>query len=436
MSFSLKRKARDAFGVGRYNMLSTPPFENEGASLDIYKEYHNRCSENFYGRTRFSLDRVTCIINEGGIKTTEAIAKDIKISIVSAFIKGPRNLSKIPGKKPTHSQLEVDLLEGEDKSRMIIRPTKHFSFTKWKRRRMMELKKAISNAPDIICFPEFSFPPLIGETDFVGYTNKVSYINLMAEFEREMIYVIKDSFQQGVPVNRPFIFMGSYHCPIDYYNLGVIYPLGDKIDTHNVFYRKQSMGKEPEDIPASTKFPIFHRKRFPASRANERFRVPPEVSFCTYLVNGLRIGVLICADLVDLNQFLNMVRLNSSRTERIPLDFILIPSYNSNEVLKSMSRELSFLCSTTVIYSNANPYYPEFPCSEIYCCGYNTAEMKEIGFVDDSLILSDTGDEKVLKSSNVRTILFNGQALNDFRAQFRKYEARLSQSSRAFVYPR
>jgi hypothetical protein len=137
---------------------------------------------------------------------------------------------------------------------------------------------------------------------------------------------------------------------------------------------------DEKDI-ASTRLltpPILLRKRFPARRVGEEARVPAGQVFNVFEREFGRIAVLICSDIIDVNQFLTIMQINRTKGLHQTIDYVIVPSFNKSRALSNICRHLSAVSSNTVIVVNANHYLAEFPDTELYCCGFDSSELETL----------------------------------------------------------
>ena len=253
----------------------------------------------------------------------------------------------------------------------------NYDRSSWLKVRERELEVALKPPtgfvkPQIICFGELAYPPPAA----VDFATGVDYVSQFGrrqvQFESRMRQVCED-YAPGVD---PFLFLGSYHCPITLYNVGMVMPRGMRgygpMDMQ-VTARRLQRDKEPYHVRNTTpiSLPISHRKRFPAKRASEQTRVPPDNQFRVFATPIGRVAILICSDIVDMNQFLFIARYNDSMIKVDRIDYVLVPSYNTSQSLVDMCRQLSEIAATTVLLVNANADDDEkgFPATSIHCCG-------------------------------------------------------------------
>jgi hypothetical protein len=178
----------------------------------------------------------------------------------------------------------------------------------------------------------------------------------------------------------PFVHLGSYHCLMTLYNVGVSYPWGPSTDRQDCKITREAFDKKVDEVDVKISYdriaaPIFQRKRYPARSIPEHTRVPATRDFDIYTMPFGKVAMLICSDVVDLNQSLSVVRYNRTSRSQPPIDFVLVPSYNRSPVLVSMCRELSFFANATVVLVNANPKDVGAPPTDIFCCGHSFDEL-------------------------------------------------------------
>lgn len=248
----------------------------------------------------------------------------------------------------------------------------------WKDDRLSELKAALKFKPNIICFPEFSYPPPhYPEAEGLKLSDEKAAAGRRGEFEKSALALVGKS--------EIFLCLGSYHCPMSLYNISVIYPWGPhqwmraqhvKNDTSTTEFG--GIEKEPLIVRNDFEAPAIYRKRFPAQKLGEQVRTPAGRKVDVFHSGVGNILVLICSDVLDLNQFLMIVHENQNQPD---YDCILIPSYNPSPMFSDLCRDLSAFAATTVIVANArDSSRRDFPPSEIYVCGDNTEELNSSSF--------------------------------------------------------
>ncbi len=343
-----------------------------------FLSYEKQCRLNLFTRTSLSLDRVEFDLS--GPQQDRQLPERVKLALISSSILGPYRRN-VDGQKEEVPGEEIDLASADRGSRKIMRTPAAYNPAAWKKKRLEEFRVALENKADIVCFPEFAYPQPPNRRDRDQYKVRRAYGDHVADFEERIRTEIRD-IEDYTEFTAPFICLGSYHCPEDYFNLGVVYPYGAKSENLEGKVIKRSLldpSVTETAFDETFNTPLLHRKRYPARRMGETARIPNEVEFYTYRRHGLRIAILICSDVVDLNQFMNLIRLNSVRRDNNPIDLILVPSYNNSPIMRSMCRELSFLASTMVAYVNANPTIPDsFPGTEFFTCGQDSEELKDL----------------------------------------------------------
>jgi hypothetical protein len=269
-----------------------------------------------------------------------------------------------------------DLRETSYRDECTLAQAEHVKvFEDWEDKRLRELSFALGddakNPPHVICFGEFAYPPVwragrpgwepAGIRDAILKRNK---------FEQQIVARLADVAWQ------PFVHLGSYHCPMTLYNVGVTYPWGKSLESHECTVAREPR-EDQDKSPPETEYvtaPVLHRKRFPARRRGENTRVPSSRDFDIYKLPIGRVANLICSDIVDINQFLSLARYNNANAED-PIDIVLVPSFNMSDSFNDMCRQLSYLANTVVVVCNA--HQPKFPKSQIYACGLGYEELKK-----------------------------------------------------------
>lgn len=322
----------------------------------------------------------------------------------------------------------------------------NYNRSAWLEYRANELKAALTppksfGKPNIVCFGELAYPPPPA-ADFATGVEYVTHVGRrQAHFERRIRSVVDDHAGGAIP----FLFLGSYHCPITLYNVGMVVPHGitdGQIDMHATKLRLNlTSTPEIEETTRKVSVPIPHRKRFPAKRASEQTRVPPDNRFRLFLTPVGRVAILICSDVVDMNQFLFIVRYNDSMAKVHRIDFVLVPSYNTSRALLEMCRQLSEMAATTVLVVNANHYDANngFPHTSIFCCGksFSSKQADDPGQVPELEFLQvkvkDLSHAETQDTSRITWFRFETKAFQNFvnqTADAMKAELNLSTNER------
>ena len=373
--------------------------QNGEVTSQRHSEFISRLMKNIFGRTAHSLDTVEYKLAAGASRT-QAPPSELTIASVASAI----NCFGENG--------ELKACTFED-SRKVCLASEHYDRDLWindrerELRTVLKLSQKLDVEPDIVCFPELSYPPPSNRTysriepttyreELVNtYFDRSSYGRNRDDYEKRMIGLLNGH-------GEPFTFLGSFHCPFDFYNIGIIYPLGAR--THTL--KAEASGKYLDDHSTDNKPiqwklspPILYRKRFPARRLNEFTRVPSNFEFHTYSVSGLRMGVMICSDVLDANQLLNVARVNAFGTVHNKIDVIMVPSYNESPRLVSMCRELSYLARNIVVYVNANDQKvtsdeepSPIPKSTIFVAGFEPHELQQLGAKSASILIDQVSE--------------------------------------------
>ncbi|MCX7362146.1 MAG: hypothetical protein NTV97_09825, partial [Alphaproteobacteria bacterium] len=332
----------------------------------------------------------------------------------------PRKISGKKVKKKVSKRNPDFVLRQHRDDCVLCEPASDFKIANWQRERLDELVEAHEAAPQgwerphIICFGELAYPPPPAAVFAAG----VDYVKQFGRYQVEFEQDVRKTLHSFSSATRPFLFLGSYHCPITLYNVGMIMPRGGQevIDMRVVSRVLTRDGFVTTTKDEEIRAPIPHRKRFPAKRDSEQTRVPPDNAFRVFATPVGRVAVLICSDIIDLNQFLLVARYNDSAGKMDRIDFVLVPSHNTSPKLLQMCQQLSWLAVTTVIIVNANgganSAYPE---TTVYCCGKSLmikGEKKSrlLEVVSKSLIHSGKG---IRRHSKITWFRFRSQQLAD-----------------------
>lgn len=287
---------------------------------------------------------------------------------------------------------------------MLCEAAPRYDRGSWIDARARELEAALRPpgglaSPQIVCFGELAYPP----PDATAFATSVEYVNQFGRHQAEFEERIRKVCANHASAEDTFLFLGSYRCPITLYNVGMVAPRGAlaRLLQMEITGRRLTRDKLPEPTretkPVSV--PIAHRKRFPAKRANEHTRVPPDNQFRVFGTPVGRVAVLICSDVVDLNQFLFIVRYNDSMGKADRINYVLVPSYNNSSSLVAMCKQLSEIAAVTVmiVNANANANVEEeekekgkdnvdtadrktrtFPVTSMHCCGHSVRSPKSV----------------------------------------------------------
>jgi len=281
----------------------------------------------------------------------------------------------VGGTKDTNPDLDLRLQAFRDQTK-LFRPVRGQGSDSWAAERLKELDAALEADPHVICFGELAYPPpQLPEGG--GWTTQdvEEAVQRRQRFETQVVKRLRKAKRP------PFVFLGSYHCLMTLYNIGVMYPWGDstkEVPIDIIVEHLEDADPEYKIPNAPVKAPILYQKRFPARRAGESTRIPHGQAIDVFNMPFGRVGVFICSDVLDLNQFLAISNRNRAANRHNPLDLILIPSLNTSPKLASMCRELSFLATTTVVMVNANHHNDGYPDTELFCCGFDAKALMEI----------------------------------------------------------
>lgn len=254
----------------------------------------------------------------------------------------------------------------------LMAATAKYNSDAWIEARLKELKAALRKDPHIICFPEFAYPPPTSAVEGGWTVDEInSAVSIRFDFEQKVRAALK--------AKNVFVCLGSFHCPMTLYNVGVIYPWGaHRHALASYGLSRMKLGDHGRVLPYEEPFedeirtPILYRKRFPARKIGENARVPPRREVNVFECAFGKVLVLICSDLLDLNQFLMIVR---EGIEKRDFDYIVVPSYNPGRSFGTICRDLSGLAATTVIVASAADKTVKLTPSEVYVCGEAAGEL-------------------------------------------------------------
>jgi predicted amidohydrolase len=297
-----------------------------------------------------------------------------------------------------------------DGGRLLKPRPDHFRYDKWAAARLAELDRALEHKPHMICFPEFAYPPGPDpkeggwSIDEIGQT-----VGRRVEFEQEALKRLEG--------RNVFLVLGSFHCLMTLYNVAVIYPWGNHRHGGTevrVEHRETSdsgvIYSAPKKIPERVRAPVMYRKRFPARKVGEQTRVPAGQGINIFECDFGKVMVLICSDVLDLNQFMMIVRENILERD---IDFIVIPAYNPAESFHDICRDLSALSGATVIVANATDEAIGLTDSEVFVCGDTPAELKTSEFRERRDLVKVTEDKR--PEGSIRIFDIKLKALKDAR---------------------
>lgn len=416
---------------GRYvhHKLDKNPFR---LSQDEISKFFDDTILNCFGRTFYS---------------SEQIDYDLK-----PILKRQRRPSRELDLVMVSSEIDVKEKNGDlvpksfEDLRKILVPGDELFRRRWHDSRKSELTGATAKFegsefhPEIICFPEFAYPPPAdartyarGE-EILGHRNADRGASAIARkmdvantyIDRSSYGRNRASFEGMVTTTlegkgEPFVFMGSFHCPFDFYNVGVIFPLGGSIEPEKV--QLASRDKYGDLITTSINPPLLTRKRFPSRRLEEYTRVPANNDIQTFMYHDVHIAVVICSDVLDINQLFFLSKLSADRSAQPAVDVILVPSFNYSRAHVTMCRELSFLTNCFVVMVNANDQLringedirdkqklgTELN-SDVFLCGYSMRDLIDFEWADAGMsppvqLIEETETESVTGSRTYRVRL-------------------------------
>jgi hypothetical protein len=349
--------------------------KNGKVSREGWRRYDRRMRANLLGRTGLAL----CfrdIFKPDAVKTVKLETNTrIKIACISStfWLDDPTETKKGDPSADLRMKVYPDwcyLAEsvGDEADKATER---------WMEERLEELKIAIDAEADVICFGEFAYPP--PPVDPSGSTIEAMQrcIDRRKDFETRVIDMIEEARENNKSY-QPFVFLGSYHCLLTMYGIGIVYPWGTN-RTEVMASTSDDIGNDEQDVKSKVEklnAPVLYRKRFPARRVGESTRVPATMNVDVYETSFGRVAIMLCSDVLDLNQFM-AIRRHNANSQRGPIDFVLVPSYNRSTKLASMCRELSYAARCAVVLVNANPKRPDFPGTDIYVCGLTASQLRK-----------------------------------------------------------
>lgn len=365
-------------GDGRYNQ-NVPQGYRGLPGEDPWRDYLSLLLRNLLGRTgliyntrEFRLRREPGAAPAGPEPVEDpgylADRGTIRIACISSPI-------VVGGAQNANPELDLRLQSFRDQTK-LFRPVRGQGGDAWAAERLKELDAALEGDPHVICFGELAYPPP-ELPEGGGWTTQ----DIEEAVRRRQNFEAQVKRRLAKARRPPFVFLGSYHCLMTLYNIGVMYPWGSSTKEVPVDILVEHLEHSDPEYQMSNvpvKPPILYQKRFPARRAGEATRIPHGQAIDVFNMPFGRIGVFICSDVLDLNQFLAITNRNRAANRHNPLDFILIPSLNTSPKLASMCRELSFIATTTVIMVNANHHNNGYPDTELFCCGFDAKALTGI----------------------------------------------------------
>lgn len=338
--------------------------------------------------TKFSFDEETVDHGEEGVLSSDKGDTE-KFRIVSIETQLCRQEEILGGR-------EALLYNTEVSGGALVGPIDENKAQQFYNDRVDQLSKALKKKPDFISFCEFAFP-FVDIPSHMGETPVDLFLPETEQGVEEAVTLaatnIRDAaLEKSKSKKMPFICYGSLHCLTSRYNLGVVSPGGALENdwemkakrTYPFDDSRETIAKEPR-IGGG---PILHKKRFPARRAGECARVPDDHKFRLYRHRLGLICVLICSDIMDLNQFANIIRLNQKLDkigDRDRIFMVVVPTYNFSPVILESCKDLSLFARTNVLVTNAcgeretstvGKMPQSSPPSEFFFMGRTHAELR------------------------------------------------------------
>jgi len=244
-----------------------------------------------------------------------------------------------------HAQL---YLETHPDNYRVLGPTSRFNAEEWTNRIDKLLCDAYALNPDVVVLPEFAFPQLIELQGVYGESD--------VEQAKRLGSVLKTKFKDTMNLknaDQVFGVLGTFHCRRALLNQAVVAPSG----CDPVKYEKQIIEHTMSDAIAGYTIdevtaPLLIAKRFPARRAGEQTRVPPTMECRIFEEAFGNIAVLVCSDVLDLNQF-NSIVLHNRTAGPEAISLVTVPAYNRSPELNDACRELSYLAGCCVLVVNS-----------------------------------------------------------------------------------
>lgn len=332
--------------------------------------YANAFLQHLIDRSKLVLDMRSYSV--AGEKKTKPVgnATPVKISCISSDLKIDERFD---------AASDGDLVAVHVGDYCLTAPTRKRSLEAWAKDRLFELRRTIEDCnPDIVCFGELAYPPPLYGPDISsdapdggGLRSRTRY-----QFDEEIQEVLNDLSSDA------FVFAGSFHCLRTQYAVGVIFPYGKlkdningSVDSEWIRRRKEQDQEPAGPDPLQFSAPIIYKKRNPARSIGEISRIPPRADFQIFERRIGHVAILMCSDILDINQFLGVSRMNLNSPELPSIDYILVPSFNKGKKLPDYCKELSELASAMVINVNANTNDPTFTDTAVHLCGMDVPEL-------------------------------------------------------------
>ncbi len=386
------------------------------------REEFERSVIDLIDRSKLSLD-LKLYSADGHAKAKRLGTKTkVRISCVSSPL-------TVEGSGPSDRNDLQGIAVGEYK---ITAPPLGVSLKAWSDDRFRELSYAIQQnlQPDILCFGELVYPPPLYAPDIgCSLPNGSGLLSRKSQFDGEILKILKQYESDA------FVFGGSFHCLHTQYGVGVIFPYGRhsgpiKGKMHSEWWSHARRGHPTSDPQVDAVFevdiPIVHKKRHPARSIGEVTRVPSQPDLAIFEREKGTIAILICSDIIDLNQFIALARANLNATGRAQVDYVLVPSFNTSRIIGELCRELSLWSAAIVVNVNANHTEANFPNTSLYLCGKEVEELRALSIItahDVAPIDLPSGAKSTLnsfeldlrRSDRLRKSMLNSEAMKRYR---------------------
>lgn len=309
---------------------------------------------------------------------------------------------------------EADLHWEHSGTHGLVTPASNTTAAEMRAARAKELDSALDANADIVAFSEFAHPPLEAIPPALVRSNPFGqdFLSKCSALHLDQSQELIEQSNLAKETTAPFAFLGSSHCEASRYNVGIVYPgplakegWVSKVKRFNPIDERR---KEMPQVPGTG--PIIHKKRFPSYRNGEAARTPDDFIFKLYHSRFGRIAVLICSDVIDLNQITSIINHNHLRDtgDQNRISFVLVPAFNESELLYDACRDLSAAAQAVVALVNAGGKRTrvikgrprDLPASEIFFDGNGIPELRDFHLLE----FEGLGSNGMLYEINMTTI--------------------------------
>lgn len=291
---------------------------------------------------------------------------NIRIALIQPFL-------RVVGQVGVPNPYEADLIVSDEAS--LVVSSGRDATERMSKQRAQQLSQALKSKADIIVVSELGMPCELSQQGFVSMGG--SEEEALQQHAASASKLLERAKSISKSKQEAFIVFGSAHCLETHYNIATIYP--------GSYANEGWLKKRARELPIAGKSkrvskiegtgPISQVKVFPARRAGEMVKLPCDPVFRLYRHSIGRIAVLVCSDVIDLNQFIRIVNINSCNEGVDRINMVLVPSFNMSRFLTDTCKNLSAAASTIVVVVNARG---EFATESVY--GSKALEPSQIFF--------------------------------------------------------